>query len=315
VTVAPRVFISHSSDDKDRFARALATKLREKGIDAWLDEWEILPGDSLVQKLFAEGLQPATAVIVVLSNASIHSQWVREEIDFAFVKRVNEGSRLIPVLIDDVEVPPQLQATLWYRVKDVSNIDADVQRLVDAVFGHKAAPPIGVVPAYLAAGGCPAGMQASDWFVVEMSAKKRMKDRVGLVNHQDLLEAASAAGLSHDDALDAVEVLDSRGIVKNRWALGRRCVAYSVTTLGFGEWLRGAMPDLDTVFRSVSLALVNQTQRWAHEVAATLGQPEAIVEYVFAALEQEGLVTLRKSFGLRSAFVVGVTADLRRRVR
>lgn len=315
MTVTPRVFISHSSEDKDRFARALATKLRAKGVDAWLDEWEILPGDSLVQKLFADGLQPATAVIAVLSNASIRSRWVREEIDYAFVKRVNEGSRLIPVLIDDVEVPPQLQSTLWYRVKDLSNIDSDVLRLVDAIVGQKSAPPLGALPPYLAAGGRPDGVQPSDWFVLELSAKKRMQDRTGLVNRQELLEAAQAVGLSGDDALDTVEVLDRRGLVRNRGALGQRCVAYSVTTTGFGEWLQATSQGLDSVFDSVCVALVNTQQRWAHEVAAALGQPEAVVDYVFEVLEQQDLVSLRKSLGTRSACVAGVTAELRRRLR
>jgi hypothetical protein len=43
----------------------------QRGVNAWLDVWEILPGDSLVDKIFNEGLKPADAVIVVLSNASI----------------------------------------------------------------------------------------------------------------------------------------------------------------------------------------------------------------------------------------------------
>ena len=42
----PKVFISHASDDKERFVKKFALKLRNKGVDAWLDRWEIKPGDS-----------------------------------------------------------------------------------------------------------------------------------------------------------------------------------------------------------------------------------------------------------------------------
>ncbi len=78
-SVAPKAFISHSSDDKDRFVLGFATKLRERGVDAWLDRWEIKAGDSLVRKIFEEGIKNANAFLVVLSSQSIAKRWVREE--------------------------------------------------------------------------------------------------------------------------------------------------------------------------------------------------------------------------------------------
>jgi hypothetical protein len=56
---SPRVFLSHASEDKDRFVLPFARALRANGVDVWLDKWEILPGDSLVDKLFEEGLKGA----------------------------------------------------------------------------------------------------------------------------------------------------------------------------------------------------------------------------------------------------------------
>ena len=79
--INPKVFISHASEDKERLLRAFATKLRqEAGVDAWVDEWEIYPGDSLVQKIFEEGVKDAEAVIIVLSEHSVDKPWVREEL-------------------------------------------------------------------------------------------------------------------------------------------------------------------------------------------------------------------------------------------
>jgi hypothetical protein len=68
---APKVFLSHASEDKERFVIPFATSLRQIGIEVWLDKWEILPGDSLVDKLFEEGLKEADAFLVVVSAASI----------------------------------------------------------------------------------------------------------------------------------------------------------------------------------------------------------------------------------------------------
>ena len=46
------VFISHSSKDKPA-VEALATALRARGIDVWLDKWEIGPGDDIVASINA----------------------------------------------------------------------------------------------------------------------------------------------------------------------------------------------------------------------------------------------------------------------
>ena len=103
--MAPKVFVSHASEDKARFVLGFATRLRAAGIDAWLDRWEMLPGDSVVDRIFEEGLAEAGAVVVVLSVHSVDKPWVREELNAAFVKRVAGRTRLIPVLLDDCKVP------------------------------------------------------------------------------------------------------------------------------------------------------------------------------------------------------------------
>lgn len=66
VTRPPKVFISHAAADKERFVIEFATRLRTNGVDAWVDQWEMNPGDSLVDKIFAEGLGGCQAMVVVL---------------------------------------------------------------------------------------------------------------------------------------------------------------------------------------------------------------------------------------------------------
>jgi hypothetical protein len=103
-----KVFISHASEDKDRFVLEFAKKLRENGVDAWIDVWEMLPGDSLVDKVFYEGIKNARAMIVVLSNYSVEKPWVREELNRGFLDRLSGKCRIIPVVIDDCPIPEPL---------------------------------------------------------------------------------------------------------------------------------------------------------------------------------------------------------------
>ena len=65
------VFISHSSKDKPAVEQ-LARELRARGIDAWLDKWEIGPGDDIVASINA-GLDAADAGIIVFSQHSRES--------------------------------------------------------------------------------------------------------------------------------------------------------------------------------------------------------------------------------------------------
>jgi hypothetical protein len=94
---APKVFLSHASEDKDRFVLGFARQLRESGVDVWLDQWEMKPGDSLVDKIYEEGLKDARAVIIVLSTVSVQKPWVREELNASVVNRISRGTKLIGI--------------------------------------------------------------------------------------------------------------------------------------------------------------------------------------------------------------------------
>jgi hypothetical protein len=69
----PKAFISHASEDKDRFVVRFAKRLREKGVDAWLDKWDILPGDSLIEKIFEEGIKDADASLLFCHPTALTS--------------------------------------------------------------------------------------------------------------------------------------------------------------------------------------------------------------------------------------------------
>lgn len=144
----PKVFISHSWDDKKRFVLEFAKKLLSRGIDAWVDEWEMVAGDSLIKKIFCEGIHNADAFIIVLSRNSIQKKWVKEELDLAVIKKIEEGSRIIPIIIDECEVPGPLRSTIWVKIHDLNNYQNEFEKIVMAIFGQTTKPPIGSPPKY-----------------------------------------------------------------------------------------------------------------------------------------------------------------------
>src|ERR1043166_755161 len=145
---APKVFIIHASEDKERFVLPFAEKLRSRGIDATLDRWEIRPGDDLVQKVFEELLPAAEAVIVVLSSHSVVKPWPKAELNNAVVRRIEEGKRLIAIVIEDCEIPESLRSLRHLRVKNLSHLEAEAQEVVATILGGAIKPPIGKPPQY-----------------------------------------------------------------------------------------------------------------------------------------------------------------------
>ncbi|WP_338286520.1 toll/interleukin-1 receptor domain-containing protein [Luteolibacter sp. LG18] len=99
------VFLSHSSKDKP-FVRQLAADLTNAGVTVWLDERRILVGDSIVEKI-GQGLAESDFFLIVLSENSVVSEWVKRELNNALFKEVEKRDvHILPIRLDECEVPP-----------------------------------------------------------------------------------------------------------------------------------------------------------------------------------------------------------------
>ena len=140
-------FLSYSHEDRG-FAERIATELRKAGIDVKIDIWEIKPGDSLIQKIFVEGLSNCDIFLILISNASVRSKWVREELDYAMIKKIDGVTRIIPLIKEKCEIPPPLRTLLWV---DLSvDFDDGIRRVVKSIHDVSEKPPLGKIPDYIA---------------------------------------------------------------------------------------------------------------------------------------------------------------------
>lgn len=100
----PRIFVSYTGADKP-FVKRLAMSLESTGVRLWIDYREIHVGDSIIDEI-AKGLRETDILVVVMSQASVRSRWVKEEINAAFIAMLEgKGVRLCPVLIQSCDVP------------------------------------------------------------------------------------------------------------------------------------------------------------------------------------------------------------------
>lgn len=101
----PNFFLSHTLKDKPLVLR-IHRALTALGLPVWVDKFEIRPGDSLIQKVFNDGLQRSDIVCAFITEHSQTSAWVREELDSAFNRSIPEGRpRIIVLRFDGAEVP------------------------------------------------------------------------------------------------------------------------------------------------------------------------------------------------------------------
>lgn len=313
---SPKVFISHATEDKERFVREFATKLREHGIDVWVDEWEIFPGDSLVQKIFNEGLKEASAVIVVLSQSSVNKPWVHEEIDAAFVKRVNQGSKLIPVVIDKCEVPPVLHSTAWQKITDVSSYEKEFDRIVTSILGGTDKPPLGPLPKYLqiTINTFP-DLTKIDSLVLDRACEILMQknDPLHRLNSAVVYKSIKDDGVPQEAFDESIEILDGRGFINGTKVFRGGIPLFTISHHTFADYLKIKTQNYELLFKQVSLEMINNGIKKSEAIATKLGQPHVYIAHLLDKMESEGLIRLAKDFG-GSRRITNVSAELKRRL-
>lgn len=102
-----KVFISHSSSDK-KFVRTLKYCLSENGIDTFLDEDELNLGDNLLSKL-ESALDKTSHLVIILSPASVDSEWVKLELIRALENRkTGITQKIIPIIYRKCSIPSEI---------------------------------------------------------------------------------------------------------------------------------------------------------------------------------------------------------------
>jgi hypothetical protein len=312
----PNVFVTHASDDKERFVLGFATKLREKGIDAWLDKWEMLPGDSLVDKIFEEGIKNAKAIIAVISINSISKPWVKEELNAAMIKKINGVSKIIPVIIDDCEVPECLHSTLWEKIKDLNNYETELDRIVMSIYGHSFKPPLGSPPQYTQTIiDILPGLTHTDSLIFKIACEHAMVLGYLYINTGDIFPKAESFNINMDAFEETIEVLDSKGYIKAERTMGG-IFSFTIMPLGFDDFARLYIEDYDSIVKSVALRIVNFNEFNNIIITESLNIPRMLTDHILEMMTMKGYIKTTKSFGGGIIYsIYDISPELKRALR
>ena len=320
--IPPKVFLSHASEDKERFVMKFAKKLRLGGIDVWVDEWEMLPGDSLVQKIFDEGIKQAEAFIVVLSSISVKKRWVKEELDAGLVKKINTGTKLIPVIIDDCNIPTALNATIHVRIENLDHFDEELNRIISAILGTYEKPPIGIPPKYSTAHiRSISGLNDIDTVVLSESCNYTIERGLNFLETVEIWGRVQVHEIPESEFLDSLNVLRRNGYIDYQEHTGDRgkvaggmVSAFTLTQFGFNEFAEVYIEDYEDIIKAVAYELANSAQSNNATIADKIDRPIIIIDFILDLLEGRNLVQLSKTLGA-GTYIYNISPEIRRSLK
>ena len=122
----PKVFISHSSDQKsNETSRKIAELLNRDGAEVWIDYARIRGGETLPEKI-GEAIEWCDTLVMIWSKTASKSTWVKEEWTATFTLK----KTIIPCILDETELPTLLKNRLYINFQ---NIDTGYNQLCKAL--------------------------------------------------------------------------------------------------------------------------------------------------------------------------------------
>lgn len=126
------IFISYSSKDKE-FALQIVEAFKRVGYTVWLDDMDILVGEDIVRKVF-HGIRECRFFVVILSENSVRSHWVQEEISSARLLELEKGQTVVlPLVIsDNLNLPAALRHKKHLKMSE-KNIQEGMRKLLESI--------------------------------------------------------------------------------------------------------------------------------------------------------------------------------------
>ncbi len=279
----------------------------EHGIDPWVDKWEILLGDSIIDKIFEEGIGQAQAIIVVLSKYSINKRWVQEELNASLVKRIQRGSRLIPVILDIDEdlIPQSLKSIAWVKIKDLLHYEKHLKKIVDAIYGRIEKPLISIsknIESEIEEFP-PLSKPTSTIFklVCERAITERWTNNYRHIYvsssspiEESFLEKLKSKGAAPRSVFNALKQLEQLKYIiakaEDLESSYRKILSFIIRLYALEKYLRENFNNYFSIKKRVGIEVVKKGWAESRQLSESLDLPHPVVFHLFEIWEEEGFV-------------------------
>jgi TIR domain len=122
-----KIFISYNQKDVDQALELLHKLQKIKGYEVWFDRHNVPVGSRIADKIH-EGLGGSDYYLILISENSNKSEWVKREISLAFDLSMKKSLTLVPVLLDSAEVPLEFRGLL--HIDASKDFEAGLKKLI-----------------------------------------------------------------------------------------------------------------------------------------------------------------------------------------
>ena len=270
----PKVFISHASEDKDRFVMDFATKLMNNGVEAWVDKWEMSPGDSLIDKI-NQGLDNCDVFIIILSESSVKKPWVREELNTAIINRIDENTKLIPIIIDDnIRIPSLLKSIFRVTIEDLYDYDIQFNDIINAIFGVYNKPKLGNQPAYIVENKYINSLSHIDSLIFKSIYDEVFKNNETIFTEDSLTAIAARLKIPNNEFADSIEILYDEFYIRKEIMMGCQFPLVYINKYGALEYARHFIENYNKIVLGlislISNGLLTRCDEYATELHCNL---------------------------------------------
>jgi hypothetical protein len=339
------IFLSYNKEDKP-FARRLADDIRRVGITVWLDEAEIKPGDSIIEKI-EEGLNGSEYIGVILSPTSVKSRWVKRELRAVLHQEITASSKIVlPLLYQQCEIPRFLVDTLYVDFTNSENYSFALRQLL-----HRLDPALDAAEfwpdlqegvredkTYIEQDSGTAetvvdadtenvrvespripSLSEVDTLVLRLACEAGFGAGFGpkFVGTMHLSTRAEEAGVTREELIKSLKNLDEGGYIKIIGTPREKLnvfSAFSITAFGFDEFAKAFIGGYEATVEAVTVGIVEYGAKDNFFIREETDLPQIYIDYVLEVLDMKCLVELSRHDDGKIE-VSEISPELQRRVK
>ncbi len=304
-----KIFISHDSRDKNRFVEKFATRLLDNGIDVWYDDWELGFGDSLMT--IFDAISQCDVFISIISEYSVESKWVMEESDSAFIKKIEDNVKFIPVILPgDFEIPNNLHHIVQCRIQDINDYDSEFNKLLSDIFGISLKPKIGDVPRYTLVSPINE-LEQSDTIVIKVIGDFFIKNKLPSISFDQIVDLTVDFDLTKEDIRDSIEILFENNFIKYTKTFSNTPINIRFTYKGVKLYCENYIDDYNLYIKKIFSSILNDNMMDNGQIIQKTNIPRFIVNAILDCLEIRNYVKLYKTIS-GSSIIYKVSATGKR---
>ena len=247
-----KTFICYAHKDKERFVKPFAKKLRINGIDASYDEWELSLGDNLID--IFDKIDESDALCIIISKFSVESNWVKEELDAGVTQKITKGTKIIPILLEDVPMPNSLKHVKNITVEDIHNYDEEFDEILKTICGKIDKATLGNTPLYIG--------NLSHLNEQEIDIFKSLGDYC-LKNFGFYIEILPTdisleCNYTDEEISDSLNILVDEELLISKGSMeGLAFTSHAFTIKGFYMYLKTFIKNYENIYKKVIKSIVN----------------------------------------------------------